>query len=183
MKTAEEAALITKVLAGHLGAFEQLVQPHERKSLIIATSMVKDSDDAKDVVQEAFINAFRYLHKFDQKAMFSTWLYRIVVNQSLKFLRKQEGTTKVSEGYFQSSDMATSNLGPQNLEQQERRSAIEQVLKRMKPKEALMLQMHYLLELSVQEIEESTGFSKSNIKVLLHRARQHFHELKDSDNG
>ena len=79
--------------------------------------------------------------------------------------------------------MATSNLGPQNLEQQERRSVIEQVLKRMKPKEALMLQMHYLLELSVQEIEESTGFSKSNIKVLLHRARQHFHELKDSDNG
>lgn len=181
MTIAEEAALIGKVLSGDLRAYEQLMVAHQPKSLVIAKSMVKDPDDAKDVVQESFINAFRYLHKFDQKSMFSTWLYRIVVNQSLKFLRKQDSAEKLAQDLSFPSSSSVQNLGIQSLEKDERQSEIEGILQQMKPKEALMLQMHYLLELSVKEIEQSTGFTASNIKVLLHRARQNFYAIKNTN--
>ena len=136
--------------------------------------MVKDKFGADDVLQEAYINAFNYLHTFDGNSRFKTWFYRIVVNQSLKWLRKRKRMYEIQSVVNQPDAVVVKNLGLEQLERSELKRAIQSVLRVLKPKESLMLNMFYLQEFSIREIHEITGFSMSNIKVLLHRARVNF---------
>lgn len=171
MTLQEEIEHIDATLVGDLRAFEKLIHQHQEKALVIARSMIHDHDDAKDVVQESFIQAYKHLHNFNKDSRFYTWLHRIVINQSLKWLRKRKGSANVIAAYIKPSETVTANEGMRQLEAGETKEYLQSILAKMKPKEALMLNMHYLLEYSIKEIHESTGYSMSNIKVLLHRAR------------
>jgi RNA polymerase sigma-70 factor (ECF subfamily) len=74
---------------GDVAAFEQLVKRYDRKLLRIAQSVTHNTEDAQDAVQGAFLKAFQNLGQFLEESQFSTWLFRITVNQSLMKLRKQ----------------------------------------------------------------------------------------------
>jgi len=175
MTVEEEMQCIRAVLAGNLKEFEKLIREHKERSLSIAESMIKDKSAARDVLQEAYINAYNYLHTFNGEARFGTWFYRIVINQSLKWIRKKKHRTDFGKTIYSSNEMVVNNFGLEQLEEKERKASIQKVLDKLRPKEALMLNMFYLQEFSIKEIQESTGFSISNIKVLLHRARLSFY--------
>ncbi|HEY8670962.1 MAG TPA: sigma-70 family RNA polymerase sigma factor, partial [Terriglobales bacterium] len=85
----EDLDLVLASEAGDTAAFEELVARYDRKLFRIAYHILHHQDDAQDVVQDAFIKAFQNLGQFRADSKFSTWLYRIVVNQSLMELRKQ----------------------------------------------------------------------------------------------
>jgi len=174
MTSEEEMQCIRAVLAGNLDEFEKLITDNKIGALSIAESMVKDKFEANDVLQEAYINAFNYLHTFNGASRFGTWFYRIVVNQSLKWLRKRKRLSEIQNTVHQTYKLVDKNHGLEQLEKHEKKQSIQKVLKQLKPKEALMLNMFYLQEFSMKEIQEITGFSISNIKVLLHRARASF---------
>lgn len=174
MTAEEEMKCVRSVLDGNLNEFEKLITDNKVSAFSIAESMVKDKSEAYDVLQEAYINAFNYLHTFNGSSRFSTWFYRIVVNQSLKWLRKKKRMNEIQYTVYQINETVNQNHGLEQLEKHEREQSIQRVLKRLKPKEALMLNMFYLQEFSIKEIHENTGFSISNIKVLLHRARASF---------
>lgn len=166
---------IQRVKEGDVDAFRYLVKAYQEMSYSIAISMVKNDFDAKEVVQSAFIKCYKGLNSFKGQSRFSSWLYKIVVNEALRFLRKKKSrswTVRLEEEahIFQNER----NQGLKEIEQEEKKKEIKKVLQLMKPKEALMLKLFYLHELSILEIEEITGFSKSNVKVLLHRARLNF---------
>src|SRR6266702_3509062 len=74
---------------GDVEAFEQLVQRYHRRLLRIAQSVTRNREDSQDAVQETFMKAFQKLGEFREDSQFSTWLYRITVNQSLMKVRKQ----------------------------------------------------------------------------------------------
>ena len=76
---------------GDTCAFEELVKRYDRRLLGIALNVTHNRDDAEDAVQDAFLKAYRNLDKFRADAKFSTWLFRIAVNESLMKLRKQRG--------------------------------------------------------------------------------------------
>src|SRR5436305_9618644 len=76
---------------GDVSAFEELVRRYDRKLLRIAINVTHNPDDAEEAVQDAFFKAYRNLDKFRSDAKFSTWLFRIAVNESLMKLRKQVG--------------------------------------------------------------------------------------------
>ncbi len=169
---------LDKVLAGDVQAFRYFVEKYQDMAFSIAVGVVKNRAEAEDVVQEAFIKAFKGLGKFKRTAKFSSWLYRIVTNEALNRKRGKRNTSihqDVTE--LQDTLMADLNTAMQQLERQEQRQMIARILAAMKPKEALVLQMHYLKEQSTAEIVETTGFSLSNVKVLLHRGRQSFYKL------
>lgn len=174
MTQEEENHCIRSVLNGNLNDFEKLITFNKESAFSIAESIVKDASDAKDVLQESYVNAFNYLHTFSGESRFGTWLYRIVVNQSLKLIRKRKRIIEFQKGNYESNNIVATNLGLDNLEKREKKQRIQEVLKHLKPKESLMLNLFYLQEFSIQEIHTSTGFSISNIKVLLHRARSSF---------
>jgi RNA polymerase sigma-70 factor, ECF subfamily len=85
----DDMALVQASKAGDVAAFERLVSRYDRKLLRIAQNITHNLEDAQDAVQETFLKAFQKLDQFQAKAEFSTWLIRIVLNQSLMVLRKQ----------------------------------------------------------------------------------------------
>src|SRR5258708_8909190 len=93
----EEADLVLASKAGNVAAFEELVTRYDRKLLRVAQHIIHNFEDAQDVVQEAFLKAFQKLGDFRGDSKFSTWLFRIVVNQSLMELRKQRTKHRAAE--------------------------------------------------------------------------------------
>lgn len=137
--------------------------------------MVQDKVQARHIVQNAFIQAFKSLPSFKQEAKFSSWLYRIVVNESIKINRKsklEQRTVPITASH--TIALKTYNGALDTIELKEKKAEINRILSLMKPKERLILELFYLQENSITEIKMITGFSISNIKVLLHRARKNF---------
>lgn len=166
---------LDKVLGGDKEAFRYFIKEYQQMAYSIALSILKDKHHTEDVVQNAFIQAFRSLRSFKREAKWSSWFYKIVVNESLKFLNKNKKKAKILEhSLAQNSDSTTTNLAIDQIAFSEKKEKINKALTLMKPKEALVLKLHYLHELALNEIVEITGFSLSNVKVLLHRARKNF---------
>ena len=84
----EDRALIAQAQAGDMGAFRQLVERHQRRAFSVALALVRDESDAREIVQEAFLRAFRNLPTFQGSSSFFTWLYRIITNLSIDLMRK-----------------------------------------------------------------------------------------------
>src|SRR5688572_10943747 len=81
--------LVRRARDGYLDAFEELVRHHQGRAYTIAVRMLGDAHEAEDAVQDAFVDAWRGLHRFHGDAAFGTWLYRIVVNRCLATRRRR----------------------------------------------------------------------------------------------
>ena len=92
----DDLDLVHAAKNGDVAAFEQLVSRYDRKLLRIAQSITHNREDSQDAVQEAFLKAYQNLSGFREDSKFSTWLFRITVNQSLMKLRKQRSTKEMS---------------------------------------------------------------------------------------
>ena len=93
---ATEDALVAGAKNGDEQAFETLVRRHQTRILAVAVRYTRTRHDAEDVFQQTFQKAFVYLHKFEGKSSFSTWLTRIAINEALMFLRRRRGQREVS---------------------------------------------------------------------------------------
>lgn len=177
-----EEELIKRILNGENDLFSILVNKYKDQSFSVAFSIVSDIDEAEDIIQESFIQAYNKLNKFRFKSSFATWLYRIVVNKCLSKLKSFNRTrfsALKSEASMIPSDLDTSK----GLKEKERRRIINQVLDTLKPNEALVLRLFYLAEQNMQEISEITKLTVPNIKVILHRARKRFHDNLEKQLG
>lgn len=166
---------IDTVLSGDKEGFRYFITQYQEMATRVAFSMLQDELKTRQVVQSSFIQAFKNLGKFKQEAKFSTWLHRIVVNEAIKSNRKskiQHHTVPISADHTIS--LQTDNGAFNGGELNDKRDQINRALALMKPKERLMLELFYLQERPIAEIKMMTGFSVSNIKTLLHRARKNF---------
>src|ERR1700684_4706853 len=89
-----DAAQVTLAMGGDQDAYRALVERHSRSLFRLAYRMTGNEHDAEEVVQEAFLRAYRRLDKFEARANFGTWVYRIAVNCSLDLMRKRRPETK-----------------------------------------------------------------------------------------
>src|ERR671938_565225 len=85
-----DAAIVARARAGDSDAYRVLVERHSRALFRLAFRMTGNESDAEDVVQESFLRAYRQLGKFDERASFGTWLYRIATNCSLDLVRSRK---------------------------------------------------------------------------------------------
>jgi len=93
-----DLAVVTKARLGDADAFRALVERHSRPLFRLAFRMTGNQHDAEDVVQESFLRAYRQLGKFDERASFGTWLYRIATNCSLDVMRSRKRRAKQEAG-------------------------------------------------------------------------------------
>ena len=93
-----DLAVVTKARLGDADAFRVLVERHSRPLFRLAFRMTGNQHDAEDVVQESFLRAWRQLGKFDERASFGTWLYRIATNCSLDVMRSRKRRAKQEAG-------------------------------------------------------------------------------------
>lgn len=161
---------IRKVCDGDKDAFRYFIKTYKDMAFSIAVSVVKDEFIAQEIVQDAFVKAFRNMGSFSRRSTFSTWFYRIVTNEALMRLRqlKKEIIDFTGEGYDEPADK---NLIAA-LEETQQTYLINEALQKMAPKESLALRLFYLQDESIKEVGEITGWSEANTKIILHRARK-----------
>src|SRR3977135_799701 len=90
MDAIEAGAVLARARQGDTDAFRVLVERHSRSLFRLAYRMTGNEQDAEDVVQESFLRAYKQLAKFDERASFGTWLYRIAMNCSLDLVRSRK---------------------------------------------------------------------------------------------
>lgn len=178
-----DAHYINEVLKGNTNAFGYFIRTYQNKAFGVAVSIVKREDDAKDIVQDSFITAYSSLSNFRNDAKFSTWFYRIVVNTALQYIKREKRKDEVIGEYSIADDeKAAFNNALGQLQKQDLKNLIKKVFEKIPAKEALILQLYYIDDQSIAEIEEITAFTKSNVKVLLHRGRTSFYKMLKEGN-
>ncbi len=173
-----DAHYLNEVIKGNTDAFGYFIRTYQNKAFGIAIAMVKQEDDAKDVVQNSFITAYASISKFRNDSKFSTWFYRIVVNTGLQFLaQKKRRAIKYEALEVSQTEKTACNAIIKKMHQDDLKHLVKLVFGKIPSKQALLLQLFYIDELSIAEIEAVTNFSKPNIKVLLHRGRTSFYDI------
>ena len=166
-----DSIYIEKILNGDPEAFRYFIRQYKDMAYSLAISIVKDEHKADEVLQSAFVNAYSNLASFKGNSKFSSWLYRIVVNESFKSIRKQKyeqiNLDQVSENEIPNLDDFSKKLSID-----EQKFYINEALIRLSPNESLALRLFYLEENSIEGITEITGWSSSKAKIILHRARK-----------
>lgn len=178
----DEAPLVAQLRAGDERAFEQVVRAYGGRLLAVARRIVGSEEDARDVVQDAFLNAFRSLDRFEGNAKLSTWLHRIVVNAALMKLRTRKRKPEQSietllpsflddghhEERFQSWDEPVDKL----MERAETRELVRQQIDALPEGYRTVLVLRDIEGLDTEEAANVLGLSVNATKIRLHRARQ-----------
>src|SRR5689334_465193 len=116
MDGTEAAAVLARARQGDSDAFQALVERHSRSVFRLAYRMTGNEADAEDVVQESFLRAYRQLDRFEARANFGTWLYRIVANCSVDLMRAKQSRHDQSRGEpIDELDRAVEAPGPERL--------------------------------------------------------------------
>lgn len=182
--------LISKVLSGDHQAYAGLVNRYQNYVFTLTLRMLKNREDAEEVAQDVFIKAFKYLADFRGASKFSTWLYTIVNNTCISFLRKKklEIHSLDTEKVFEVADSMDSGFRANLVEQKSRQSMVHNAIGLLGPDDAEIITLFYKSEQSLEEIAQILGLEVNTAKVRLHRARTklkekmetHFaHEVKD----
>lgn len=169
-----ELFYIRQIIEGDISPFSYFVETYKDMAFAIAYRITNNREDAEEIVQDAFVKAYRSLAKFRQDSKFSTWLFRIVVNLALT---KIKGNEKKIAGNIELSELPDNMIESveamyRGLSEAEQRTLINTALDEMGREDRLLLTLYYLNENSIDEIKDITGISSDNIKMKLHRARK-----------
>ncbi|MDN3581971.1 RNA polymerase sigma factor [Mucilaginibacter flavus] len=170
--------LIEQTLAGNQSAYADLVKRHQRFVFTLSMRFSKSREDAEEIAQDCFVKAFRALASYNAQAKFSTWLYTIVYNTAMTFLRKKRVATESidEEGAFIQVENHESAYDADNVENKSRSFYLNQAIEQLLPDDATIITLFYKGEQSLEEIAQTLGMETNTVKVKLFRARQ---RLKD----
>lgn len=157
---------IKKSQSGDKNALNFLLNKYRQNAFAIACKFVQDKENAEDIVQEAFIKVFLHIKQFKNESAFTTWLFKIVYNESLKHISKNKKINLINE------DVEKEEIINSNNTTDEKKQIINQSLQELTPNEYLIIQLFYWEEKSIKEISLITNQTAANIKVLLYRARK-----------
>ena len=161
--------LVTNILNDAKRSFALLYQKYYNKVLNKCVRITKCKDLAEDLSQDIFVKLYLQLHKFDRKSSFSTWLYAIVNNYCIDYLRKQKN--KLTFSVIEDSLMnrsAENDTEPVHFLDND----IHKLMKVLSEEEQNLLKWKYLDKFSIKEIQEKTQLTESAIKMRLKRAKE-----------
>jgi RNA polymerase sigma-70 factor (ECF subfamily) len=182
--TLDERALVEQAQAGSRPAFEELVRRYDRDVLRLALNLMKRTEDARDVYQEAFLKVYRNLHRFRFECSFYTWLYRIVTNVCLDHLRRRQArpedqapeirNSQYEDGgtdFFERQREHRATLDPErHLLGQEIKAKLALAMERLSPRERIVFEMKHYQGLKLRAIGDALGTSEETVKNSLFRA-------------
>jgi len=186
--TLEDRALVAAAQRGEAYAFEKLLKKYRKSVYYMLLKMVKNTDDAEDLTQEAFAKAFNSIGKFDAKFAFSTWLFRIATNNCIDYIRKKRVLTVSidapidgDDGGSMRFDVRDTELDPnQALLKEQRKEYLQKALLSLPAKYRALVELRYFKEFSYEEVAEELEIPLGTVKAQLFRARELLaHELKN----
>jgi RNA polymerase sigma-70 factor (ECF subfamily) len=168
-----ESVLVKNAIAGDYEALSILINKYKDIAYNLAVSIVKDKESAKDITQDSFLKVLENITRFNNESKFSTWLYRIVYNESLQYIKKIQ---KISITDIASAKIENYSDEILTTEDQNPDLNLYQAIERLDENERNIILLFYLAEKSIREINTITGLSIHNIKVILHRSRKKLYE-------
>lgn len=175
----DDRELVARAQRGDKAAFEVLVQKHQGRVFAVAGGILRNREDVEDISQQVFLKAYFSLKRFDQRAAFTTWLYKITVNECWDLLRKRKVRPLVYESelneeqarLYQATEQQperSPNVGEQLLVRQE----LDHWLEGLDNRDREMLVLKEIQGFTVEEIAEMLSLNGNTVKVRLFRARQ-----------
>ena len=176
---ANEAQVVSAAQSGNREAFEVLVRSYYQPTLRLATGIVRNREDAEDVVQEAMLKAYRNLHQFHGDSRFYTWLVRITWNEALMKIRKRrddkqldlDEVTESESGDFRRELEDWSNYPETTYAQSELGGILDEALSKLSPRLCEAFCLCNVEELSIRETATRLGLSAHGVKSRVSRAR------------
>jgi RNA polymerase sigma-70 factor (ECF subfamily) len=179
----EDRGLIARAQAGDVVAFRALVERHQRRAFAIALALVRDENDARELVQDAFLRVYKGINSFQGGSSFFTWLYRIITNLSIDLIRKPgRQLVDIDEARFESDESQEAEFpllsrvdGADPLDVVRRREIAQRLqvaLDALPPYHRGVIVMREIERLSYEEMAQSMGVSKGTIMSRLFHARQ-----------
>jgi RNA polymerase sigma-70 factor (ECF subfamily) len=177
----DDRRLIAECLGGRRDAFGELVSRYHARLYNAAVRLVDNPEDAADVVQDAFLNAYQSLHSFKGDAEFFTWLYRIAFNTAISLKRKKRAVVSLDrggpEGHLDPDDPSEYVRPGAALERTEDETRLHEAMARLSQEHKEVLVLKDIEGMKYEEIAEVLGVPIGTIRSRLHRARLELRDL------
>lgn len=169
--------VIHKAMNGDRLAFRTIVEKHQHFAYAVSFRFLRNEQDAEDIVQEAFVRLWKNIHNYQKEIKLSTWLYRIIANLCLDFLKSAHGKQRrnkvdLSDGYF----MQDPSTPEKEMQNRELMKAILDASEELTPKQRMVFILRDMEALPVEEVCLVLSMSAGSVKSNLYYARQKIHE-------
>ena len=162
----QDRALVTRCLEGHQDAAGALVDRYQKRLFNVALRMLGTAQDAEDVTQTVFLNAFRKLKSYDPKYKFFSWVYRMTVNESLNTLKRRKKTVTLEDV------LVDPGLGAAPDRAAEAEDRVGQALMSLSPDDRAVVVLSHFVSFSYQEIADVLEIPVKTVKSRLFTARE-----------
>ncbi len=180
----EDHELIQRAVKGDQKAYASLMEKYRHSIYQTVSKMVSNKEDATDLTLEAFGKAFKNLAAYSPTYAFSTWLFRIAVNNCIDHIRKQRATflsidepVEPEGEHLFSANLRSISLNPEeNIIREQRLELTRHIISQLDHKYRLMIELRYFEELSYEEISQELNIPLGTVKAQLFRAKEMLYE-------
>ena len=190
LTVADEKALLDRLRAGDGAAFEDLVRAHTGRLLATTRRLLRNEDDARDAVQDAFLSAFKALPSFEGGCCLGTWLYRIATNAALMKLRSKKRRKECciddllprfsEDGHYREPPAPWDDRADVAAERNETRAFVRNAIDQLPDLYRTVLLLRDIAGMKTEEVAETLGCTPNAVKIRLHRAHQALRTLLDA---
>jgi RNA polymerase sigma-70 factor, ECF subfamily len=179
-----EVRLVTAARKGNQDAFTSLIRKHRQPAFLLALKIIRNPEDAHEVVQESLLKAFLHLDQFKGDARFSTWLGRITLNEALMRIRRRPASEEMPLEEFDASTLSESHafkmpgveMDPERtFRRAEFHRVVRGAVEKLAPGYRQVVVLRHLQECSTRETAEILGLTVTAVKTRLRRARVELH--------
>jgi RNA polymerase sigma-70 factor (ECF subfamily) len=165
----EERVLLQRTRSGDLAAFDQLVRRYLPRAYATAWRLLKNREDAEDLVQDAFMRALRHIHQFDMSRRFGPWFFRLLTNTGLNAMERRAVRTMETE----EENLPSSGVTPDVVvEQGEIRERFSAALAALPPRQRMIVGLYDVEGVPTAEIAERLGIGAETVRWHLFQARR-----------
>jgi RNA polymerase sigma-70 factor (ECF subfamily) len=183
----EDDKLVERAIQGDQQAYKEIMDKYQKPLYFHVLKMVRNHEQVEDLVQEAFMKAFKNLNTYNTNYAFSTWLYRITTNHTIDYLRKKKLKTtsmnepvKTRDGEIEIQISDEQAKTDRKIIREQRKRIIHEAIDNLPEKYRIVIEMRHLQELSYQEIADQLDLPLGTVKAHIFRAREMLYKkLKD----
>lgn len=182
MKNLTDVEIIESVKKGNTADYSILIDRYKNKAFSMLKRMLKNDFDAEEVLMDCFLKAYNNINAFKFESKFSTWLYRIVYNTALTKLSSSKRKIESEMSSIDDLHYLESSYNADDLVKEDISTLVKNIVNELPIKNAAVVTMFYLEEMSTEEISEVLQISVANVKVILHRSRNILRDIIEKRN-
>jgi RNA polymerase sigma-70 factor (ECF subfamily) len=182
MKNLTDVEIIESVKKGNQADYAVLIDRYKNKTFTMLKRMLKNDFDAEEVLMDCFLKAYNNISSFKFESKFSTWFYRIVYNTALTKLSSTKRKIENEMSSINDLHYLESKYNADDFIKEDNSVFIKKIVNELPPKNAAVITMYYLEEMTTEEISDVLQISISNVKVILHRSRNLLREIIEKRN-